>query len=81
MILIISIGVLLTTMLILGVVYMISGGRLFKKVYHDIFGWHIPDDTRKREGINRCSKCRLCKKDIIQDSQGNWFVANGDDNK
>ena len=74
MILIYAIVWILTTMLILGIIYMISGGRLFKRVYHDIMGWHLPDNTKKTEGINTCSKCKICKKDIIRDSQGNWFT-------
>lgn len=39
---------------------------LFKFYYHNFLGWHKPDDSVQ-------CKCRYCGKDIMQDSQGNWF--------
>lgn len=45
----------------------------FKCIYHDILGWHKPNGTYHSEGINVHSTCKYCGKDIIQDSQGNWF--------
>lgn len=41
---------------------------LFKFWYHDFLGWHRPD------GSSRHTRCKYCKKDILQDSQGNWFT-------
>lgn len=38
-----------------------------KCFYHDILGWHRPDKHSKRD------ICKYCGKDIMQDSQGNWF--------
>lgn len=46
---------------------------IFKKFYHDIFGWHIPSNELTFDGCNMLSKCKHCGKHIIQDSQGNWF--------
>lgn len=37
------------------------------------FGWHI---APKKQGFDGCSKkgiCPRCKKDVLQDGQGNWF--------
>lgn len=45
----------------------------FKKFYHDILGWHVPDDTLGFDGCSLYSTCKHCGKEIMQDSQGNWF--------
>lgn len=48
--------------------------NLFKFYYHDILGWHRPDASPKRfDGLSEHSVCKHCGKDIMQDSQGNWF--------
>lgn len=46
---------------------------LFKWFYHDILGWHKPTDEREFDGCNTCLHCKYCGKEIMQDSQGNWF--------
>lgn len=46
-----------------------------KVYYHDLLGWHIPDDSP--QGFDGCSvhaKCKHCGEEIMQDSQGNWFT-------
>lgn len=68
-ILIITIAIILVT----SVLYCISKGRMFKLLYHHILGWHIPSDEELFDGCNFHSTCRICGKEIIQDSQGNWF--------
>ena len=45
----------------------------FKGFYHDILGWHEPTDEMEFDGYNTCSHCKYCGKEIMQDSQGNWF--------
>lgn len=45
----------------------------FKGYYHDILGWHKPTDEKEFDGCNTCSHCKYCDKEIMQDSQGNWF--------
>ena len=46
----------------------------FKRWYHDVLGWHMPDNSPEwSDGCSSHSKCRHCGKDIMQDSQGNWF--------
>lgn len=45
----------------------------FKKFYHDILQWHLPDDSSYFDGCSVHSKCKHCGMDIMQDSQGNWF--------
>ncbi len=46
----------------------------FKKYYHDILKWHIPDNNLHRfDGCSFHNICKHCGKEIMQDSQGNWF--------
>lgn len=53
--------------------YLISGGREFVWFFHDVMGWHIPSDKESQEfdGVNTHAHCKICGKEIIQDSQGN----------
>ena len=48
---------------------------LCKRLFHDCFGWHKPEDENNSEfdGYNLHNKCKYCGKEIVQDSQGNWF--------
>lgn len=46
----------------------------FKRFYHDIIGWHIPDESLTRfdnSGI-RVSRCKYCGRDLVEDYKGNW---------
>ena len=47
----------------------------FKKFYHDVIGWHQPaDESNSRfDGLSFHCTCKYCGKDIMQDSQGNWY--------
>lgn len=46
----------------------------FKFWYHDVFHWHRPDDKPEwSDGLSFRATCKYCGKDIMQDSQGNWF--------
>lgn len=42
-------------------------------LFHDILGWHRPNDDYFFDGVNDISHCRICGKEITRDSQGNWF--------
>ena len=46
----------------------------FKKFYHDIIGWHYPDPHQKLKADDDRILCKYCEKEILQDSQGNWFL-------
>ena len=47
---------------------------LFKRFYHDIMGWHLPDDSPQTfDGCSIHARCKYCGQEIMQDSQGNWF--------
>lgn len=47
---------------------------LLKFWYHNILGWHTPEDSsRYFGGLQEHAICKHCGKEIIQDSQGNWF--------
>lgn len=43
-----------------------------RKFLCNVLGWHKPT-YRVVKGVNTHSYCRYCEKEIIQDSQGNWF--------
>ena len=42
-------------------------------LFHDILGWHRPNGDYFFDGATVISHCRICGKEIMQDSQGNWF--------
>lgn len=45
-----------------------------KIYYHDLLGWHTPADNRGyHDGCSMHDTCKYCGKDIMMDSQGNWF--------
>lgn len=47
---------------------------LFKFWYHDLLGWHTPDESPQWfDGCSQHARCKHCGKEIMQDSQGNWF--------
>ena len=46
----------------------------FRRWFHDVMHWHQPDDLpRWSGGCSPQAKSKWCGKDIMQDSQGNWF--------
>ena len=46
-----------------------------KWFFHNVLGWHSPknDNDVWCDGCSFHCKCKHCGKDIMQDSQGNWF--------
>ena len=45
-----------------------------KTFYHGMLGWHTPDDSEQYHvGCSQHARCKYCGKDIMRDSQGNWF--------
>lgn len=60
---------------LMGVLWTVTPFRPCKWFFHDILGWHEPNQEERIEihGINIHCKCKYCGKDIIRDSQGNWF--------
>ena len=47
---------------------------LFKWFYHDILEWHEPDNSPQwSDGMSSHAICKYCGREIMQDSQGNWF--------
>ena len=65
------IALVLMWLLIGGIVYLATG--FGKWLYHDRMGWHQPDNSRSFDGCSEHSRCKYCGKEIMQDSQGNWF--------
>lgn len=67
--------VLLVFFFIASITYLKLGiGKWF---YHDILEWHMTDNTGvyRYDGLNLKTICRHCRKEIMQDSQGNWFLS------
>lgn len=72
----------LAVVLVIGILFMLFlliGGVFYsrkgwnKKFFHDTMGWHEPTKNITFNGVCYCSRCKYCKKKIMQDSQGNWF--------
>ena len=73
MIYIALIFIVLASLFLIGTpIYLKTG--IFKIFYHDVLGWHMPDNSPKwSDGCSTHSICKHCGEDIMQDSQGNWF--------
>lgn len=70
----ILISIFLAVNWLLAVIWTITPFRPFKRLYHDILGWHEPGNgSESFDGASFHAKCRFCGKEIMQDSQGNWF--------
>lgn len=73
--LLILIAIILCIFLVFSPLYILFGiGKWF---YHDILEWHIPDKSIKftYDGCSTHAICKYCRKGIMQDSQGNWFLS------
>lgn len=57
-----------------GLLWLVHPFKAGKWFFHDIMGWHKPDETYSYDGCSSHSRCRFCKQKIMEDSQGNWFV-------
>lgn len=45
---------------------------------HNVMDYHVPDNHVDFDGASMHSKCKICNKRILQDSQGNWFSFTDD---
>ena len=70
----IAILVGLTLLWLSGVIWYVHPYKAMSWFYHDILGWHKPDSSRYYDGCSAHSHCRFCGKEIIRDSQENWFT-------
>ena len=68
------VGIPSILILIISPVYFKFG--IGKWLLHDIMHWHLPDETSSFDGCSNHSYCKFCNKEIMQDSQGNWFTFN-----
>lgn len=80
MIYIIILVVLLTIMIPMGVITLLwefSECPPIIHFCHNALGWHKPDKNmeEKFDGCSWHSLCKYCGKDIMKDSQGNWFTS------
>lgn len=68
------IGIIMAIMWTSGVIYMATKGLIFNWFFHDVMEWHLPDDKQQEfDGCSVHAHCKFCGKEIMQDSQGNWF--------
>ena len=58
---------------IVSIIYWVTDSGIFKIFYHNVLGWHKPDNKESFDGCSFHSHCKYCGKEIMQDSQGNWF--------
>lgn len=65
------IAIVLTSFLCGAFLYLWKG--FGKRLYHDVMEWHMPTDSQGFDGCSFTSTCKYCGKEIMQDSQGNWF--------
>ena len=65
-------GILAWTYIDMGLYFKLGW---FKFWYHDLLAWHTPDDGPESfDGCSIHARCKHCGKEIMQDSQGNWFT-------
>lgn len=72
-VIVIALGILYVISLICAPLYFKFGfGKCF---FHDVMEWHIPIETEEStfDGCSEHNHCKFCGKEIMQDSQGNWF--------
>ena len=74
--------VTLTVVFVIGILFMLfllTGGALYsrtgwnKNFFHDVMGRHAPTKNITFNDVSYYSRCKYCKKKIMQDSKGKWF--------
>lgn len=65
----ITILVLISSMFVL----MFIDSRSKNKWFCEKFGWHKAPDKVGFDGCSMNGKCSRCGKDVLQDSNGDWF--------
>ena len=67
----VTIEIAMIIFLICSLLYTHCG--FFKRFFHDGLHWHEPT-TIWFDGFKVHSICKHCSKEIMRDSQGNWFL-------
>lgn len=71
---VIAIGLILLMIALYGTAGLYLWRGWFHRLYHDVMGWHQPDDSpHVFDGCSEHATCKWCGEDIMQDGQGNWF--------
>ena len=76
--LLIGVALFIVTLFVFAIAYIRTG--FAKRFYHDVLGWHEPADGSRHfpyMNLSPHATCRHCGREIIQDSQGNWFTIGG----
>lgn len=69
----IAILIYIFTIVFYGSYFLYNEFGWFKRFYHDFLERHKPTDEKEFDGVNTHSHCKYCGKEIMEDSQGNWF--------
>jgi len=73
MILALSILAIFLVTWVCGIIYLATSGKVCKWFFHNVMKWHLPNNEESFDGCSIHSTCKFCGKEIMQDSQGNWF--------
>lgn len=73
-IILLAFAVLYCITLVGGLIWLAYPFKLGTPFFHDILGWHRPNNELTFDGLSEHSHCKFCNKEIMQDSQGNWFT-------
>lgn len=55
-----------------GIIYIFSKQHIFKKLFHNILGWHISSNDFNIQNNVVYSKCKVCNKEIVKDEPEYW---------
>lgn len=59
----------LSTFIVLALMSRLSSNKLFC----NFLGWHLQPKKVSCDGASLGGNCPRCNKEVLQDSQGNWF--------
>jgi hypothetical protein len=59
---------ILSTMILLAL-----SNRWLPKWFCDHMGWHLAPKRQRFDGCSFGGECSRCGREVLQDSQGNWF--------
>lgn len=63
----------LGSILLLYIVVSIINHYSRSKFFCKVLGWHKEPEETTYDGLTFKGKCSRCGKEVMQDSQGNWF--------
>jgi len=52
---------------------------MWQRLIHYWLDWHLNVEQIGNDGCSFTGQCRVCKRRVLQDSQGNWFAVDRDE--